>query len=240
MTSRWTHSPAAVLSAALILGTAQAGVVLAIVSWRYVSAFEGIARTGSAGLSQFLPLATGAAWAGAATAAIFVLLIAGALLVSVRQQAGRTGPDIGARSRWAALVAVALALILAAAVPLLVLDRLEGLAVYPIALARVAAGAPPAHSELMGMSGRDGSALMSRYLDPATAVTTGAGLLAASLLLLRVVSRAKPARSMAVGLAGVMTFAAVLACWQGWRLVQLPGWIAHAATLAESQPPRMR
>ena len=78
------QSPAAVLSAGLILGTAQAGVVLAIVSWRYVSAFENIARTGSAGLWQFLPLATSAAWAGAATAAVFVLLVVGALLLSIR------------------------------------------------------------------------------------------------------------------------------------------------------------
>jgi hypothetical protein len=237
MTSRLPQSPAAVLTAALILGTAQAGAVLAIVSWRYVSALEGIARTGSAGLLQFLPLATGAAWWGAAAAAMFILLIAGALLVSVRQEAGG---DTGGRSRWAAPIAVALALIVAGAVPLLVLDRLEGLAVFPIALARVPADAPPAHPEFMSMTGRDGSALIGRYLDPVTAATTGAGLLAASLLLLRVGSRAKPGRSMAVGLAGVMTLAAVLAGWHGWRLVHLPGWISHAATLAKSQPPRLR
>jgi hypothetical protein len=238
MTTRWTQSPATVLSAGLILGTAQAVVVLAIVSWRYVSAFESIARTGSAGLSQFLPLATSAAWAGAATAAVFLLLVTGALLLSVRAQRGRTDGDAGG-TRSATTIVVALALILAAAVPLLVLDRLQGIAVFPLALSRVAADPPPAHPEFMRMSGREGSALMSRYLDPVTAATTAAGLLAASVLLLRVV-RSRPTRSVTLGLAGIMVVAAVLVTWNGWRLIQLPGWIAHTATLAESQPPRVR
>ena len=240
MTARWTQSRTAVLCAGLVFGAAQAFLVLAIVSWRYWQALEEIGRTGSAGLGQFLPLASGAARAGATSAAIFLLVIAGAVVWSMRIPAGRIRDDAGGRARWAAVVAVSLALILAGAVPLLVLDRLEGMAVFPFAFARVAADAPPAHPEFMGMSGREGSALMGRYLDPVTAATSGAGLLAASLLLLRVASRGRPARSMALGLAGVMTIAAVLVAWHGWRLTQLPGWIAHTATLAAAQPPRIR